>query len=126
MKLWFLLILGALGMALTGCPSPPNPSPTTNPTDLAHDMLLTSVWDAGADGGIPACPKTVTETQANICPDLFTEDNHICVICQGGTGCIDHSVEVYCTTGPCALDANCQRRGQPNLSKRPGKKRIVK
>lgn len=112
MKFWLLcLIIGLYGMFMAACPAPPSPPPTY-PT---NGDLMTHAPDA-----IPACPATTTETPEEVCDSLFTADNHACVMCVGGQGCIDHAVEVYCARGPCALDANCHRVADSLMGKKRG------
>lgn len=106
-NLWLVVVL-----LLAGCPHPPPPTPIPTP-DAQIDAAPVASVDA-ATPGVPACPATVTEAPEDVCDSLFTADNHACVVCSGGSGCIDHSVEVYCTKGPCALDPACHRVSDPS------------
>lgn len=109
-----LLALGLVLVCtgLVACPHPPPPTPHPTP-DAQLDAAPAPMLDASMPG-IPACPASVTETPDDVCDSLFTADNHACVVCTGGAGCIDHSVEVYCTQGPCALDPACRRVSDPS------------
>lgn len=102
-----LLLLAAISVA--GCPHPPNPQPAP-PPDARMDA-------APAPSGPPACPATTTETADNVCDALFTKAKWCaggtacaCVVCQGGSGCIDQATQIYCISGGgCVLDPACER-----------------
>ena len=102
-----LLLLGLLLAA--GCPHPPPPA-------AMPDAKLDAMTPPAPTSGIPSCPAGVTETPDNVCDGLFTADNHACVACAGGEGCIDHVVEVYCVQGSCALDPACHVVNDPSAA----------
>lgn len=116
MKRMKWLFVGLVNLFLVGCPHPPPPVPIPNPDAMLDAARPTPVADMGK---IPACDINVTETPEGVCDSLFTKSGCAkdtgcaCVVCTGGSGCIDHSVEVYCTNGPCALDNNCFRVSDP-------------
>jgi hypothetical protein len=100
-------------LLLAGCPHPPPPTPIPTP-DAQLDAAPQPVMVDAAIPAVPSCPASVTQAPEDVCDSLFTADNHACVVCTGGGGCIDHSVEVYCTKGACALDPACHRVSDPS------------
>jgi hypothetical protein len=112
-------------LALGGCPKATATQAPPSSTDASPSAGVQ------ADGGIPSCPAGVTETPAAVCatPALFTADNHVCVVCTGGSGCIDHSVEVYCVTSTCGNDPACHQvadSGTATTGSSTAKQRIKK
>lgn len=106
MKLYFLLVISIFGMFLAGCPPTPPPNP---PPDLKYDLAPPDM-----SGTAPSCPANTTESPDDVCDGMFAsvvKDGkpiaYACVRCTGGNACVDHSVEVYCTAGPCASDPLC-------------------
>lgn len=100
-----ILVLAFAGLA--ACPKPP-PKPVL-PPDLPTD--------------ITQCSPAATLTEDGVCNDYFTDDGFACARCSNVTACLDTTLMMYCTAGPCANDPLCKYVANPLLPSKSRKGR---
>jgi len=125
-------LCASLFLFLVGCPHP-GPSPHSLPDGQADGAPAPSLSDGGTPTpapSSPSCPAATTESPDAVCELMFTAKKVCangttcaCVVCGGGSACVDHSVEIYCVATTCAAalqNGECvMAGGDIDAAKRP-------